>query len=327
MDKHEEEGAKAFDRRLTWRLLAYLLQVSPEVSKVRAVIRKRLMDEGRVQASEKALDQMLRTLAAGGYVTLEPTQDDNFLARSASEGSSAPTPILLAKPTPELAKLLVFRSAHPLYGAFLVDQLGIADRGERLQAMESVLEIPRPLLRYVRVPRPDDLPPGPLATTRLDEELIRRGLIAAPVPKPPDEEEDEEEEERPPTLADKLRLLFDAKFPDVTDVQTQSVWCAGELLRFGGDFNKFVQARDLVKQEGIVFRHLLRLILLCGEFAQVCPPDTTPAEWQADLRDVSERLTASCRAVDPSSTDEVIELAHAADVVEGEAVAPPGGQS
>jgi len=31
-------------------------------------------------------------------------------------------------------------------------------------------------------------------------------------------------------------------------------------------------------------------------------------------------LTASCRAVDPTSTDEMIEKAHAADVVEGEAV-------
>src|SRR5256885_11588605 len=117
-------------------------------------------------------------------------------------------------------------------------------------------------------------------------------------------------------------MLFDATFPDVTDVHTQAVWAAGELLRFGGNFNKYVQSRDLVKQEGIVFRHLLRLILLCGEFAQVCPPDTTPEAWQADLRDIADQLTASCRAVDPASTDEVIELAHAADVVEGEAGAP-----
>ena len=103
---------------------------------------------------------------------------------------------------------------------------------------------------------------------------------------------------------------------------TQSVWAAGELLRFNGNFNLYVQTRDLVKQEGIIFRHLLRLILLCGEFAQVCPPETTPAEWQADLRDIADRLTASCRAVDPASTDEVIQLAHAADVVEGEAATP-----
>jgi hypothetical protein len=61
------------------------------------------------------------------------------------------------------------------------------------------------------------------------------------------------------------------------------------------------------QEEGIVFRHLLRLILLCGEFAQVCPRDTTPEEWQAGLRDLADRLTASCRAVGPASTDEVIQ--------------------
>ena len=59
---------------------------------------------------------------------------------------------MLATPTPELDKLLVFRSVHPLYGAFLLNHLGIANREERIQAMESVLELPRPLLRHVRVP-------------------------------------------------------------------------------------------------------------------------------------------------------------------------------
>src|SRR5207237_6632553 len=57
---------------LPWRLLAYLLKLSPEVAKVRAVLRKRLMDESRLKASEKSLDHMLLTLAAGGFVTLDP---------------------------------------------------------------------------------------------------------------------------------------------------------------------------------------------------------------------------------------------------------------
>jgi hypothetical protein len=204
-----------------------------------------------------------------------------------------------------------------LYGAFLINQLGIADRTERLQALESVLEVPRPVLKFLRVPR--DLPPGPLATSRLDEELIRRGLIVARPPKSPDDdEEEEEEEEYPPALSDKLRLLFDALYPEVTDLHTQSVWCAAELLNFGGNFNKYVSSRDLVKQEGIVFRHLLRLILLCGEFATVCPADAIPNEWEACLREIAEGLTASCREIDPTSTEETIEHAHAADVVEGE---------
>jgi len=67
-----------------------------------------------------------------------------------------------------------------------------------------------------------------------------------------------------------------------------------------------------------VFRHLLRLILLCEEYRQVTPEGVSSAEWQAELRDIAERVTESCRAVDPASTDETIEKAHAADVVEGE---------
>jgi hypothetical protein len=192
-----------------------------------------------------------------------------------------------------------------------------------------VLEMPRSVLRYVRVPWPEDLPPGLLATTRLDAELISRGLmIAKPTLAEGEEEEDDyspwREEERIPTLSDKLRLLFDAQYPEVADVTTQSVWAAGELLAFGGNFNKFVQSRDLVKQEGIIFRHLLRLILLLGEFAQVTPTDMEPAAWQAELRDIAEQLTASCREIDPTSTDEAMAQAHAADVVEGENVLPPG---
>ncbi|HWG41687.1 MAG TPA: DEAD/DEAH box helicase [Gemmataceae bacterium] len=306
---------------MPWRLLAYLLKLSPEVARVRTVLRKRLMDESRVKASEKALDRMVLTLAERGFVTLDPPLPP---PEADAAGSPVEIPegyqIVRALPTSALDTLLVFRSVHPLYGAFLIEQLGIADRNERLQAMESVLEVPRPLLRHLRVPRPDQLPPGPLAMNRLDSELIRRGLMIAPVPKSEDEDEDdeEEEEEHPPTLAEKLRLLFDATHPAVLDVSTQSVWAAGELLRFNGNFNLYVQTRDLIKQEGIVFRHLLRLILLCGEFAQVCPPETTPEEWQADLRELSERLTASCREVDPTSTDEAIQHARAADVVAGE---------
>jgi superfamily II DNA/RNA helicase len=315
---------------LPWRLLAYLLKVSPEVARIRSAIRKRLLDEPRVKAGEKQLDLMLLTLAAKGYVALEPPlpavsdQRSAVSSQEAEEASAVPPskPLaysaVLAHATPALDKLLVFRGIQPLYGAYLLEHLGHADREERLQAFESVLEMPRPLLRYVRVPL-GERPPGPLEL-RLDPDLIQRGLIAAPIPKDESEDDDNGDywEERPPTLAEKLRLLFDATYPDVTDVRTQAVWCAGELLRFAGNFNLYVKSRDLVKQEGIVFRHLLRLILLLGEFLQVPPSDMDPNEWQADLRDLRDHLTASCRAIDPTSTDEMIELAHAADLVEGE---------
>jgi hypothetical protein len=80
----------------------------------------------------------------------------------------------------------------------------------------------------------------------------------------------------------------------------------GDLLTFGGDFNKYVRSRDLTKQEGIVFRHCLRMILLCGEFACIQPPGIQPVDWQQDLAELASRLTESCRAVDPSSTDETL---------------------
>lgn len=322
---------------LPWRLLAYLLKLSPEVERVRRVIRKRLIDQPRIVAQEKSLERMLLTLHGGGFVTLDPAPP----AKQGSEGVEAPSPVpatVLATPTSKLDTLLAFRSVHPLYAAFLLDHLGIADRDERLQAFESVLELPRPVLKYVRVPWPDDLPPGPLATTRLDPELIQRGLIAAPLPPPVDGEEesdDDEPQERPPALAEKLLMLFDATYPDVNDVPVLPVWAAGELFRnYAGNFNLFVKNRDVIKQEGLIFRHLLRLILLCGEFQTVCPAETTAEEWQADLSDITERLIESCRAVDPTSTDDVLEHARDADVVGGEAavgktaeVAGPKGET
>ncbi|MGH7193675.1 MAG: DEAD/DEAH box helicase, partial [Candidatus Saccharimonadales bacterium] len=107
-------------------------------------------------------------------------------------------------------------------------------------------------------------------------------------------------------------------YPDVGEFETQSAWVAGELFLFGGNFNNYVKTRDLTKQEGLIFRHLLRLILLCEEFAALTPPKMSPADWQAELRDLSQRLAASCREVDPASTEELIAQAHAADLVEGE---------
>ena len=109
------------------------------------------------------------------------------------------------------------------------------------------------------------------------------------------------------TLADKLRRLFDCDFPGVSDLRTNAVWAAGELLEFGGDFNKYITSKALQKQEGVVFRHLLRLILLLAEFTQLCPPDTTPEEWRGDLKDIAARLTETCRRVDPTSTDKALE--------------------
>ncbi|AMV26717.1 ski2-like helicase [Gemmata sp. SH-PL17] len=329
---------------LPWRLLAYLLKVSPDVEKIRSVVRKRLLDQPRIEAGMKQLTRMLTTLHENGFVKLDPeppAKEEPVLPPPAPEGKekkavldltvtnkgAAPSPRpevppytpLTATPTPELDKLLVFRACHPLYGAFLIDLLGVANREERLQLLESVLELPRPLLKFVRVPF--DLSPGPLQTEKLDPELIAKGLIVAKPPKEEGEEEEEEEwvpwDERPPVLADKARMLFDAKYPEVGDFMTQGVWAANEVMNYG-NFNTYVTTKDLTKQEGLIFRHLLRLILLTQEFEQLTPPGLTPEDWKKELAEIADKLTEICRTVDPTSTEEAIKRAHGADVVEGE---------
>jgi superfamily II DNA/RNA helicase len=327
---------------LPWRLLAYLLKVSPDVEKIRGVVRKRLLDQPRVEAGMKQLNRMLVTLHEKGYVKLEPeppAEDPSAGRAGGVSPPSEPTTLTLAPPllggltpparpeyspvtatpAPALDKLLVFRACHPLYGAYLTDLMAVANREERIQLLESVLELPKPLLKHVRVPF--DLPAGPLQTEKLDPELIAKGLITAQPPKVEGEEEEEEEwvpwDERPPVLAEKARMLFDANYPEVSDFITQGVWAAGEVLNYG-NFNTYVTSKDLTKQEGLIFRHLLRLILLTEEFEQLTPPGIEPDAWKAELKEIADKLTEICRAVDPTSTEETIKKAHAADVVEGE---------
>jgi len=319
---------------LPWRLLAYLLKVSPDVDKLRTFIKKRLLDQPRIEAGIKQLNRMLIVLSENDYLKLDPpfvpSAPDLAVANDPNQTKTGPSTADIAAyepktatPTPELDKLLVFRAVHPLYGAFLIDHLAHANREERILILESVLELPRPLLKFVRIP--DGLPPGPLEVEHLDPVMVARGLIVAKPPKLDGEEEEEEEfvpwDERPPKLPDKLKLLFDSLHPDVMDFTTQAVWCAGEVLHFGGNFATFITSKDLAKQEGLVFRHLLRMILLTEEFSQVTPTGLDPSAWQADLKDIADRLTETCKAVDPQSTEQTIKKAHAADVVEGEVAA------
>lgn len=233
-----------------------------------------------------------------------------------------------ALPTERAELLLQLRSVNPIYGVFMANHLSIADPIERIQALESVLELPANVSRLVHVPSIDQLPPGTLATTRLHGRLLELGLAtAAELTGRFDDDDDEEDgtmeelasgryrsrrmfDEPPPrplALGEKLRRLFDYDFPRVHDVYTRSVWVVGELLEFDGQFNKFITSRGLQKQEGILFRHVLRFVLLCDEFASIPPFDTTPETWEDPLDDLIDRLTICCRAVDPESTDEVLE--------------------
>jgi superfamily II DNA/RNA helicase len=211
----------------------------------------------------------------------------------------------LAMATPSLTLLNSFRSINPLYGMFLAEHMHKASYEERLQLLESVLDLPASVAGMVRVPLPEEMPAGPLASDFLNPRLISRGLIT--------QQDltgffDEVTRRRvyPMPLGDRMRLLFRSEYPGVSDVFMRSVWCVGDLLRFGGNFDRYVKARDLTKQEGVLFRHCLRMILLCGEFAEIEPPELDPQEWRRDLSDLAALLTETCRAVDPSSTDEII---------------------
>jgi len=238
--------------------------------------------------------------------------------------SAAPLPATpafkFALPTERLADLMKFRGANPLYALFLLKHLGIADRAERLQVFESLLELPPSIGPSVRVPKQDVLPNGPLSTQRLDSLLLTQGLATADelVPKTEEEEDAEREQRRHFAgwmeertyvipLAEKLRRLFESEYPKV-DVRIFPVWSAGEIvLDFKGDFNKYIVSKGMQKQEGIIFRHLLRLILLLDEFLKMPPSDGSPEDWKTDLTDIKEILLACCTKVDPRSTQEILE--------------------
>lgn len=224
----------------------------------------------------------------------------------------------LARPTALLQRMVQIRSVHPLYGMFLLEHLPRADRLERIQALESLLELPWSIGPAIRVPFPDQLPPGRLATEWLDQRLLELGIASAEqLGMKVGNEEPEEETRgvwldtpppRPLVFAEKLSMLFEHEVPRVGSSKIVPVWAAGELLELGGNFDQYITSHKLHKQEGLIFRHLLRMILLAEEFARLADgPDAE--DWKNDLWDLAEDLTDVCRQIDPSSTDEMLEAA------------------
>ena len=84
-----------------------------------------------------------------------------------------------ATPTERLERLVHLRSINPLFGVYVADQLAIADPEERIAVLESVLEVPGTVARLTRMPTLEEMPPGTLATTRLDPQLLQLGLATA----------------------------------------------------------------------------------------------------------------------------------------------------
>lgn len=361
---------------LSWRWLAYLLDISPNVEPIRQVIRRRLMDSAMVQAELRRLTGMLVTLHEMGMVTLDPAppeswrqavkpagavasqddvedesedapepekkettdfsnqQDVNALLGKLKLGNAAKTatPITLVKddssagnsprkltpdpyepitaiPTEKLKGMTVFRAVHPLYGVFLMDYLGLADRHELVQIMESLLEMPGSVAKSVRVPRPDDLPPGQLSLEVVDPAIVTGGIATHDDLYPQGDQSETPPELRkyPIPLAQKMRMLFESKVDHAGGLFVTPVWAVGELVAQGGNFDNFIRSKELAKQEGVIFKHFLRMILLCEEFSNLTPVGISAEAWKANLAELSRVLTAACRAVDPLCTDEMLE--------------------
>ena len=238
----------------------------------------------------------------------------------ADKGIAPPKPIYkpeFARPNETMDNLLKLRGVHPLYAQFLMNHLGIADRNERIMAFESLLELSRSLGRVTRIPKHEDLPPGPLATTRLDPQLLKLGLATAEELGATDDDEEDRgwvpEEEWVPilTLPHKLQRLFQYDFPGVDDLRITPVWVAGEIMNYGTDFNKYITSNKLQKQEGVIFRHLLRMVLLLDEMVELCPTDCEYESWKTDLHAIADQLEEICLSVDPQSTEQWLEESRA----------------
>ena len=260
-------------------------------------------DDESAASNPDDLAALLGLLKLGGH-----TGKFTIVSKTASS-ELAPYDPITATPTEKLKQLTAFRAVHPLYGLYLMDYFGIADNHELIQLLESLLEMPTSVAKSVRVPWPDQLPPGRLAVEIIDPTILTSGLATQDDLYPPADQSDVEFELRkyPIPLAQKVRMLFESKVDHAGGLFITPVWAAGDLIEHGGDFDSFVRSRDLIKQEGILFKHLLRLILLCKEFGQLTPAGLTPEAWKASLAAISEVLSAACRSVDPQSTDETLE--------------------
>lgn len=348
--RQSSPGSLRSQGHLPWRFLAYLLLLNPQIEPLRMLIHKRLLDPTCKRRAIKQLHQMLLMLHQHGFVRLEPapnednpptsgtsrvleneTRQSSWLSQQlqqvlnhqwqlqgiqirAAETPQQPYEYLpeWAYPTERLKQLLIFRTAHPLFALFVNRLLPMASLEERWQIWDAMLEFPPTLKGRVRVPNPHKMPPGRLAREYVDIEVVQRGLWSAGDLYPePDPKLPPELRQYPPTLSEKLRDLFLHEYPAVEDLKITSVWILGELLEHGGNFARYISGCDLSRQEGLIFRHLLRMVQLLNEFAQVPPDGVEPETWRQELQALALKCAEACRQVDPESTD--YSLTHLAD--------------
>jgi len=268
-------------------ILIYLLTRTGTLRDVRDFLSFRFNTPERCAKFQDQLDYMIANLAQFGYLT---RQDDGEHVTLSDH----------------IAELLNFRSADPLYGRFLSKQFRRADFTEKLVAIESILPIPPAIGRKLSLPVTE---PGPLQRETLEPMLLQMGIaLTHPdggVMAPPNDDDGDDywEEQSPPTrltLPEMLKALFDAKLASPEDVWVQPKWVAGGVFENDNDFYRFIRHRDLVKNEGVVLRHLLRLVILSGEFS-------TLSEGDPDYERIGELTTRICRQVDPRYTDRFLE--------------------
>lgn len=258
---------------------------------------------------------------AGGSESTESNNDVDSDAASVKKYELDDYRPLTAAPADRLDRLVHLRSINPLFGVYLADLLATADPEERIASFESVLEVPGTVARFTRMPRLEDMPAGTLATTRLDPQLLTLGLATPEELGAKSDDEDDEVTDRgfgrvmfdeprvwPLTIGEKIHRLFQNDYPRVQGVRVRPVWIVGDLLNYDGDFNKYVTTKKLQKEEGILLRHCLRMILFLDEMANVPPLGTTVESWEDQLDDLADFLTESCKNADPQTTEEV--LAH-----------------
>ncbi len=277
--------AKLVSRSMVpYQVLIFLLRKTGTLHEVRQFLSKRFNTADRLEEFQRRLDHMIGNLVTFGYLLRSEDGDHVTLHESIHE-------------------LADFRSVDPLYGAFLCKLLVQGDVNEKMQALESVLSLPPALERSLGIP--DSLPPGPLQKTVIEPLLIQMGvaltqpgggIIAAPTEADDDPYAEFEEEPRPLRLPEMLKTLFEAKLTTPEGMLVHPKWVLGGITEHGEDFFKFVRARDLLKNEGLVLRHLLRLVILSGEFL-------TRSGGDPNYEQIGAVATRVCQRVDARYTD------------------------
>jgi len=266
---------------LPYPVLIFLLSHLEDLAALREFVQKRLDTPNRLDGYQKQLDHMLKNLAGFGYISL--TEDGFTVDESIDE-------------------LRAFRSIDPMFGVWVAEQLAKASFDEKVMALESMLNVAPAVARAGGIPY--DMEKGPLQENVLEPMMIAIGVKLAPDPTPEDDEPKDdfnpwaEDEEKPPNFPEMLKLGFESKLSEPDEVDVQGKWIAGGLFDSQDEFHSFVASRNLQKNEGIVFRHLLRLVILAGEFFG--------KTGDPEFDEIATRVTDVCREVDPGYTEKFL---------------------